>query len=430
MKRWVKYTVAAVVVVVLIGGIVLAQRGGRDEQTRTVRAERGDVKQDVAFTGNLEAAQSATMGFESAGSVTNVYVELGEQVEAGQHLVRLDSRLASLEFAKARADAAAAQEQKQLAWQTAEADLAKTKAENDRALAKQRQAVRDAKKELDQQRSVVDKTQHESAGTATAETSVLTQRVKESAYSSARQALLELTKTVEKSNTLKQQAAYETKAAYDATVQAAGNVGGLSSLEASRQLAAVRLSKTLLTAPFAGVVTLQEADVGEYMAPGTVVVTVATVDDLELTADVPETDAAKLSVGAAADVTFDVYGSAESYPAELVAVAPAAKLIEGVPTFEVKLRLISSDPKFKPGLTANITVHAAEKKGVVAVPRRAVITRDGKEFVRVKEPFDRAQGKGEREVEVKTGLLGSDGRVEIISGLSGGEEIVLANGAS
>lgn len=419
MKRWVKYAIGGAVVVA-IGGIALAQRGGGEKEARTVKAERSDVKQEVAFAGNLEAAQQATLGFESAGSVTNVYVKLGEQVTAGQHLVRLDSRLASLEFAKAKADQAAAQEQKHLAWQKAEVDFEKTRVENARSLETQRQAVRNAKIELDQQRSVVDKTQHENAGTATAETSVLAQRVKESAYRAAQQTLLELQKTVEKSNVLKREAALEGKAAYDAAVQASGKVTGLSSLEASRQLAAVRLSKTLLVAPFAGVVILQEADVGEYMAPGTVVVTVATVDDLELSADVPETDAAKLSVGGLVHVTFDVYGSAQSWPAEIVSIAPAAKIIEGVPTFEVKLQLISSDPKFKPGLSANIIAHSAERKNVITLPRRAVVIREGKEYVRL----------ADREVEIKTGLLGSDGRIEIISGLAGGEEIVLSNGSS
>lgn len=419
MKKWLLYSIVGVVVLLVVGGIVLVTRGSSDDAIRTVRAEKGDVKQDVSFTGKLVAKQDASLGFETGGTISQVYVTVGEEVQRGQQLVRIDSRLASLELAQAKANSAAAQEQNYLGWQKAETDYTKTKAENARSLVTQQQAVKNAKTELDQQRNVVNKTDTENGDSALTETSILSLKSKESAYATAQQTLLELQKTIDKTNTLKQQTAAEAKAAYNATVQASGTVAGMSSLAATQALASVRLSKTVITAPFDGVVTFQDVSVGEYVAPGTIVAAVATTRELELTADVPETDAAKLFAGASADVTFDVYGGSETWSAEVVSVAPAAKVIEGVPTFEVKLQLISSDPKFRPGLTANITVHAAEKKNVVAVPRRAIITRDGKEFVKVKE------GEGEREIEVRSDLLGSDGRVEIVNGLAGDEEIIV-----
>lgn len=405
-------------VVAAAGAAIWLQRGG-EEDVRTIRAERGVVKQEVSFTGRLVAKQEVSLGFELGGTVSAVLVEVGQTVTAGQSLARIDSRLASLELARAAADEAAAQEQRYLAWQAAEQDWEKTKRENAKTLEGKRQAVRNAKTEVDQQRTVVGETDEENGESALTATALLTQRVKESAYVAAQKSLEETQAAIDAVNARKRAAADEAKAVYEATRQASGAVAGLSALEAARQLASVKVSKTTITAPFDGVITAREVEPGQYVAPGTVALSVATTGELELVADVPETDAAKLSGGAQAAVTFDAYGSAQEWAAEVVSIAPAARIIEGVPTFEVKLRLVSSDARFKPGLTANIIVYAAERKGVLALPRRAVITRTGKEFVRVKD------GAAEREVEIQTGLLGSDGRVEIISGLTGGEEVVI-----
>lgn len=402
----------------VIGALVLWRRGG-EEEVRTVKAERGEVRQEVLFTGRLEAKRSADMAFEVGGTVAQVFAEVGQSVKKGEALVVLDGRLASLELAQAHAQLASGQEQAQLAWQTAEADFTKTKAENTQAVARTRQSVLDAKVELDQQKTVHQKTEAEKGDSVTTEAAVLSLRVQETKYHAAQRALAETQAAADKVNTLKRRVADEAKAKYLATVQASSTDTGLSALEASQALAAVRLEKMTLRAPFNGVVTTLDANVGEYVQPGMVVVAVAATHELELAADVPETDAVKLTAGQAAQVTFDAFGSARVFEAEIVSVSPAAKIVEGVPTFEVKLELVGED--LRPGLTANVTVQAAEKKDVIAVPRRAVITREGREFVRLRE-MDK-----EREVEVKTGLLGSDGRVEIVSGLSGGEEVVVGN---
>ena len=411
-------------VVAAAAGFALVRWGGGEDGPRTVVAERGDIKQDVAFTGRLEAKRAVEMGFESGGTIQEVLVQVGEEVKAGEVLVRLDMSIPALELAKARADVAAAQEQKRLALITSQEDLEHTKAENDETIERLKQAVRNAKAELDQQKRVHIKTEGESGDVSATESAVLALQVKESAYNAAQEALDEAIQTSAKENELKRSAAAEAEAAFEATKQASGDVAGLAALEASRQLAAVRLAKNVLTAPFAGVVTKVDVDEGEFVAAGEVVAGVATTgqEDLELAADVPETDAAKLVSGQSATVTFDAFGSGEEFVAEVASISPAAEEIEGVPTFEVTLRILTSDPRFKPGLTANITVHADERINIIALPRRAVVTQNGEQFVRVLE-----NDGNHRQASVKTGLLGSDGRVEITSGLAGGEEIIVGN---
>lgn len=93
-----------------------------------------------------------------------------------------------------------------------------------------------------------------------------------------------------------------------------------------------------------------------------------------------------------------------------------------MPTYETTLHLTPPAEHLRPGLTCNITVHADQRENVIAVPRRAIIERDGRQLVRV-------LGKDFHitEREVATGLLGSDGAIEITSGLSANESVIIGS---
>jgi len=69
-------------------------------------------------------------------------------------------------------------------------------------------------------------------------------------------------------------------------------------------------------------------------------------------------------------------------------------------------------------MSGDVEIEALKKENVLYVPQRAVITKDGEKIVRV------LKGKEINEVKVNTGLRGSDGKVEIISGIEQGEKVV------
>ena len=58
------------------------------------------------------------------------------------------------------------------------------------------------------------------------------------------------------------------------------------------------------------------------------------------------------------------------------------------------------------------------RENVIAVPQRAIIRKNGDQFVRI------ADDESFREVKVETGLRGSDGNIEIISGISEGDKVI------
>lgn len=424
MKTFTKIIFAVLTITVIIASVFIWRTlKNDDEGPRTITAEYRSVIQDVTFTGQLESQTSTSLGFEVPGKISAIAVDVGEAVVAGQLIAQLDTTLARLELTQANANQASAEYEKYLTWQKSVTTYENTMANNARTLAAKKQAVRDAKIELDQDKKVHEQTARENGdGAATTQVTIATLKTAESAHHAAQQALEESVKAVNKSNASAKDSADIAEAQYLATKQSAGNVAGLSSLHASRELAQAKLDKTSLNSPSDGVITAVNNEPGETVTIGATVIEIQTIDSLKITADVPESDAAKLTIGMSATITLDAYPTDESLSAKISVIAPAAVIIEGIPTYRTTLILDSPSGHLKPGLTTNITVHAAQQDNIIAVPRRAVINKEGKQIVRIIDSDGHIS-----ETEVTTGLLGSDGYLEIVSGIIKDDRVVIGN---
>ncbi len=193
--------------------------------------------------------------------------------------------------------------------------------------------------------------------------------------------------------------------------------------EAAVETARALYSKTVLNAPFSGIVTKVGPSVGEIVNPNSSTVSLIADSKLEVEVNIPEADIPKVVLGAEAEVTFDAYGKDFVATSTVVSIDPAATVIEGVPTYRTVLAFSSFDSRIKPGLTTNVIIHGARKDDVVAIPQRSVLTKNGQKIVQVVE------GQTIIEKPVETGLRGSDGNVEIVSGLSAGEHYVVTPAA-
>jgi len=228
--------------------------------------------------------------------------------------------------------------------------------------------------------------------------------------------------------TLKQAGARpEEIAAQDARIkQAEANLASaqarLSSAGADYQGVQADLAKTLLRAPITGIITKVDAKVGEFVASSNGVIGLISEGDYEIEANIPEVDISKIAPGKTADVTLDAYGDDVIFKAQVTKIDPAETIVEGVATYTVTLQFTDKDDRIKSGMTANTEILVEQKENVLAVPARALITRDGKKFVKIlPDPKGFAQ-----EVPVEIGLFGSEGSVEIIQGLTGTETLVLS----
>ncbi|PIR66505.1 MAG: hypothetical protein COU51_03095 [Parcubacteria group bacterium CG10_big_fil_rev_8_21_14_0_10_36_14] len=201
--------------------------------------------------------------------------------------------------------------------------------------------------------------------------------------------------------------------------QIAAQFAKVSSSEASVQNIKAQLSKTIIFSPIGGVVTKQDAKVGEIVSTNVILVSLISASNFEIEAYIPEVDVSKVTKGDVSTITLDAYGKETDFMASVVSIDPAETVIEGVATYKTILQFNENDDRIKSGMTANIDIQTEIKDDVLKVPARAVYTKDGKRYIEVLD------GENKKEVEIKTGIRGSEGDIEVLEGLKEGEKVIL-----
>jgi len=179
------------------------------------------------------------------------------------------------------------------------------------------------------------------------------------------------------------------------------------------------IAEDTLTSPIDGIVTQEDPNVGEYMAPGQGGFAVQN-SGFKVEAYVAEADIAKVAVGDLASSTLDAYGAYVNFPEQVTAIDPAETVLEGVPTYKVTLQFVSPDSRIKSGMTSNLEILTHEVDNVLEVPYRALLITSTSTSARVVS----ANGQTYSSVPVTTGLKGTDGNIEITSGLKEGDKVV------
>jgi len=191
----------------------------------------------------------------------------------------------------------------------------------------------------------------------------------------------------------------------------------LAQAEAQLSLARERLQKAKLTSPISGIITQVRKKEGEMAAPGEPIISLMSVSGLQIEVEVPEVDIGKVKLGQRAEIGLDAFPD-EVFWGSVVKIDPAEEIIQGVVYYKVTIDFDKLDKRIKSGMTADIDIITQKKNNVLVVPARAVISQNDKKMVRVLE------GEGFKMREVKTGIHGSEGEIEIISGLKEGERVI------
>ena len=180
-----------------------------------------------------------------------------------------------------------------------------------------------------------------------------------------------------------------------------------------------QISKATIYSPISGLVTAKNIKVGETIAANSPAFIVISKDNFQIETYVADSDIAKVAVGNQANVTLDAYGDAVSFKAAVISIDPGETVIEGVPTYKVMLKFLTQPQPVKSGMTANIDIVTATKNDVLIIPQRSVIYENGQNFVLL-----RSTSTVPIKTLITTGLTGSDGTEEVVSGLKAGDEIV------
>ena len=321
-------------------------------------------------TGYVTARRQATVSAQITGTMTEVLIEEGERVEAGQVLARLDDTSQQARMAEARAQVASAR---------AQAGQFRTQlAQNQRDLKRQQDLI--GRKLVSQQALETVRTQGETF-----------------------------------------------------TAQLAAQQSSVALAEAQLRSAQVQLDYTTVRAPFGGVIIAKAAQVGEIISPlsagggftRTGIGTIVDMDSLEIEVDVNESYINRVQPNGKAETVLDAYADWR-IPSHVVAIIPTADRSKA--TVRVRIGLDVKDPRILPDMGARVSFFEETKPQVegqvaapptgVLVPATAIVSRDDKALVFIVDG-DRAKAQ-----TVTAGQ--SIGDLRRIDGIDAGTRIVRA----
>nr|AIT69715.1 putative RND family efflux transporter MFP subunit [uncultured bacterium] len=177
-----------------------------------------------------------------------------------------------------------------------------------------------------------------------------------------------------------------------------------------------RVGKNEVRAPFAGVLSLKSAQLGEYVSSGDAIVQITKVQPLELVFGVPEGDAGKIRVGQT--VEGHVGRCGEAFSGRIEAIDPSVEITTR--TLQVQARVANDQGVLRPGMSARVRVVVGSLGDAILIPRPALIQQGTRYLVYA---VDAAGTVSEH--EVSPGEFLSD-MVEIKKGLQGGETVIVA----
>ena len=193
----------------------------------------------------------------------------------------------------------------------------------------------------------------------------------------------------------------------------------LRAAAARREAVANQQGYTVLNADRDGVVTAIAAEAGQVVAAGQTVVTIAADGEREVAISIPESRVEELRL--ARDLRVSVWAHpGSSWDGTLRELAPATDSITR--TYSARIAIRNPDPaRLRLGMTASVAVPDAESGSVIRLPLTAIVDRAGERQVWV------VNSKTSR-VALRTLVLGTaqDDRVQVLSGLTGGETVVSA----
>lgn len=170
--------------------------------------------------------------------------------------------------------------------------------------------------------------------------------------------------------------------------------------------------------PISGTITAVNVVAGSMVSQQISVARVSKMDTLQISMNVPERYVSKIKFDQRAWLRFDAYPG-EAFQADIIEISPV--LDQTSRTMGVKLALVKQDSRIKAGMFARVKLITDTKLNIVKIPLSAVVTRFGETFVFTVQNGEKATVKKQ---PVKEGIRVDD-KVEILSGISAGEEVVI-----
>lgn len=322
MKKIILIAAGAVVLIALIVLNMRSDRGGKTDVSVT-RVARRNVAKVITASGNIQPRRRVNVSASAIGKVTRVAVAEGDYVDHGDFLLQIDPTPYQTAVDRLRAAVRGAE----AALSVEEATLTKAQYDYERSL------------ELSKKEFVSDNDLREAK---------VAVEIAEARGRSANQALIQTRAELAKSE-------------HD-------------------------LNQVRITAGMSGIITSLNIEEGESAImgtmnnPGTILLTIADLSEMEAEVRVDETEVVFIEPGQEASVTLDAFPDT-SFAGVVREVGNSAirgqlGLGQESVDFKVVITILDSIPNIRPGLSASVDVTVAEGNDVLAIPIQCLTVRD------------------------------------------------------
>jgi len=468
IKKWFLWLIAIIAV-----GVFLFLRG--NGLPETVDVKKGDFTREVSVVGTVIPSQETNMAFEMSGRVTAIYKKVGDKVSEGEQILALESGDVRSDLSKAKADydGEVAQLNK-LKNNNSTTDLTSIKNEiqsartiaDDAFTVKTGQLFDDAnlrypdlkffvseyalEKKIEEGRPILKKILEEWSIQLKDIDSVKNTTELSSYVTIAKQDLNKILTYLnevsfalslsEPSNSVTQ--ADLDKYSGDVSVARTNINKSISDLNtafekvstnsqdipyqesrvasalANVQKIEAQLSKNVIRAPFSGVLTKIDTELGEIVGTTNSVISVISDNAFQIETFIPEVNIKDLKIGDMAKVKLDAFGKDELFDAKVITIEPAQTVRDGVSTYKTKFEFNQKDERIRSGMTANVVITTEKRSDAILIAPTSIYKKDGFDYVKV------LVGKVTVEKQVTIGNFDALGNREIVSGLSVGEHVL------
>ena len=358
-------------------------------------ARTGSLEKDIEYVGTTFPVREVSLRSRVEGQILDISVDVGDRVEQGQVLARIDDSILAATAIEAEAEVAALQ-----------SEVASLEADVNDAIAQ----VEQAELELKQAQSDAARTSQLFEQGAVSEQAAELDRT---AVGTAQQAL----------RSAQQQVANRSAA----VVAAQRRVAAQEALVAQEKQ---RKSFTELTSPVTGSVLARVLEPGDLAQPGDEVLQLGDFNSIQVRVQISELELAEVRVGQTAQVRLDAFPD-RTFTGEVTQISLAADATARL--IPVEVTIANTDRRIGRGLLARVNFGQQNDNSII-VPETAV--QIASEEVKENSESDTAtifvlQKEGEQATvtarEVKLGDR-ANSQVEIMTGLKPGEEFVVRSG--
>jgi len=194
----------------------------------------------------------------------------------------------------------------------------------------------------------------------------------------------------------------------------------LESIEASVASKKALLEKKEIRAPFSGVLGIRQVNLGQYLSPGSQIVSLQSLDPLFVDYSLPERHLAEISVNMEVEAEVQAY-SGKIFKGRITAISP--RIERATRNVHVRATITNLNNLLRPGMFSEVRILQAERKNILTVPDIAITYTPYGDSVFVVEKKE--GGSTVQRRQVKTGKT-REGKVEVTRGLQEGEEVVTA----